>query len=154
MCVRACASGNRVKSSAESGLFCVSQPVTSKLGAGHKGEGHLLSSSLSLSPSLSLSLSLSLCVRVSGFTLPSIRFTSHPDSCAHHFLSFNFFVFVSNILCIYLLILLLYFLSSLFLISFHHFFRSVNKLEQLVISSISSSIEDSVADYLTINSSS
>lgn len=43
-CVR-----NRVRSSAESGLFCVSQPVTSKLGAGRWGEGHLLTICLSAS---------------------------------------------------------------------------------------------------------
>lgn len=46
MCAGECVR-NRVRSSAESGLFCVSQSVTSKLGAGRWGEGQLLTTSLS-----------------------------------------------------------------------------------------------------------
>lgn len=84
-CALESVSGNQVRSSAESSLFCVSQPVTSKLGAGRWGEGHLLSSSLCLPPSVSVHHS----------TITLVRFTSHPNVCRHHFLSSFLYLFLS-----------------------------------------------------------
>lgn len=82
MCAGECVR-NRVRSSAESGLFCVSQSVTSKLGAGRWGEGHLLTTSLSLPHStvgsllilpVSAPVSLFLYQFLSFFVLPSFPF--------------------------------------------------------------------------------
>lgn len=69
-----CVSENQVRSSAESDPFCVSQPVTSTLGAGHWEEEHLLSSSLSL-------FLYVFALLLSYSTIALIRFTSHHYVC-------------------------------------------------------------------------